>query len=249
VRLEGKVAVVTGGARGFGRGIVERFAAEGARVVVADLLEDEGGAVVRAVERAGGSARFLRTDVTVGEQMATLVAFAEETFGKLDVMVGNAGVLVRAGLEEITEEQYRTQFDVNVKGTWLACKHAIPAMRRAGGGSIVLTASAAAYRALLGSPLYGASKAAIVMLAKNTALGVAHENIRCNAVAPGPVANEFYGFSDAEMQAWVDRFSPDVPMGWMGESIDVANAALFLASDEARWVTGTVLGVDGGFTL
>lgn len=249
MRLEGKVAVVTGGARGFGRAIADRFAEEGASVVVGDILEDAGREAVAAIEARGGAAVFARVDVTNGAEVAALVATAEERFGKLDVVAANAGVLVRAGIEDLTEEEYDLQVDVNLKGTWLTCKHALPALRRAGGGSIVMTASAAALRGLPGSGLYGATKAAIVMLSKNTALAVARDGIRCNAVAPGPVATEFYGFSDDEKTAWVDRFTPDVPMGFMGSSQDVANACLFLASDEARWITGSVLAVDGGFTI
>lgn len=250
MRLEGKVAIVTGGARGFGRAIAERFAAEGASVVIADLLEEDGREVVAAIEEAGGAARFVRTDVTVSDEVATMVGLAEESFGKLDVAVANAGVFIAAGLEDLTEDQYRTQTDVNIKGTWLTLKHALPALRRAGGGSIVITSSAAAFRGLPGSAaLYGTTKAALVMLMKNTALSVAHDQIRCNAVAPGPVATEFYHFTNEQKQAWVDHYSPVVPLGFLGESSDVANAVLFLASDEARWITGSVLGVDGGFTI
>lgn len=248
MRLEGKVAVVTGAARGFGRAIAERFAEEGARVVLGDVLEDDGREAVAAIEAAGGTARFARADVTSSSDVAGLYSLAEDAFGRLDVVVANAGVFVFATIEDMTEEQYERQMGVNVKGTWLTCKLALPALRRAGGGSIVVTASAAASKGLPGS-LYGATKAADVMLTKNLALAVGKDRIRCNAVAPGPVATEFYAFDDAQRQAWIDQWSPAVPLGFLGEPRDVADAALFLASDESRWVTGAVLAVDGGFTI
>jgi NAD(P)-dependent dehydrogenase (short-subunit alcohol dehydrogenase family) len=248
VRLEGKVAVVTGAARGFGQAIAERFAGEGAQVVLADVLEDEGRAAAAAIEAKGGTALFAKVDVTSSSDVDAAFALAEASYGRLDIVVANAGVVVLANLQDMTEDQFDRQMGVNVKGTWLTCKLALPALRRAGGGSIVVTASAAASKGLPGS-LYGATKAATVMLTKNLALAVGKEGIRCNAVAPGPVATEFYGFTDAQREAWIDQWSPEVPLGFLGSPRDVADAALFLASDEARWVTGAVLAVDGGFTI
>ncbi len=249
MQLEGKVAVVTGAARGFGRAVAERFAEEGARVVLADVRQPDGEAAAAAITASGGSARFARADVTSAADLTALFALAEEAYGRLDVVVANAGIVVPATIETMTEEQFDQQFDVNVKGTWLTCKLALPALRRAGGGAIVVTASAAASRGIAGAGIYGATKAALVMLTKNLALAVGADHIRCNAVAPGPVANEFYGFDDEQRRAFEDRWAPEVPLGFLGSSTDVADAVTYLASDRARWVTGAVLAVDGGFTI
>ncbi len=247
MRLEGKVAIVTGGTRGIGRGIAERFAEEGAAVVVGDLLEDDGARTVELVEGNGGRARFLRTDVTVPSDLDALIALAESTYGKLDVVVPNAGIAIPGDVEHLTVDDCRRQFDVNFLGTWLTCKQALPALRRSGGGSIVITASAAATHPLPQSGLYGPTKAAIVLLMKNLALTVAKDHIRCNAVAPGPIVTALYDFTAEQEQSFVDRWTPELPAGFLGTPRDVANVVLFLASDEARWVTGSVYPVDGGF--
>lgn len=247
MRLEGKVAVITGGARGIGRAIAERFCEEGAAVVVGDLLADDGAETVARIEETGGQAGFLRTDVTVPRDLDALVALAESTYGKLDVVVPNAGIAVPGDVEHLTVDDCRRLFDVNVVGTWLACKQALPALRRAGGGSIVITASAAATRPLPQSGLYGPTKAAVVMLMRNLALTVAKDHIRCNAVAPGPIVTDLYHFTAEQERAFVDRWTPEVPVGFLGTPRDVANVVVFLASDEARWVTGSVYPVDGGF--
>lgn len=249
MRLEGKVAVVTGAARGFGRAIAERFAEEGARVVLADVLEAEGTEAAAAIAAKGGQARFARADITSPDEIQALHDLAEADHGHLDVVVANAGIVVPATIESMSEAQFDRQFAVNVKGSWLTCKLALPALRRAGGGAIVLTASAAASKGIPGAGVYGSTKAAMVMLTKNLALSVGREGIRCNVVAPGPVATDLYGFDDAQRRAFVDRWGPEVPLGFLGEPRDVADAALFLASDEARWITGAVLAVDGGFTI
>lgn len=247
MRLEGKVAIITGGARGIGRGIAERFAEEGAAVVIGDLLEEDGAQTVKAIEERGGRAKFLRTDVTVPSDLDALVALAESTYGKLDVVVPNAGIAVGGDIEHLTVDDCRRQFEVNFMGTWLACRQALPALRRNGGGSIVITASAAATHPLPQSGLYGPTKAAIVLFMKNLALTVAKDHIRCNAVAPGPIVTDLYHFTAEQEKAFVDRWTPELPVGFLGTPWDVANVALLLASDEARWVTGSVYPVDGGF--
>lgn len=249
MQLEGKVAVVTGAARGFGKAIAERFAGEGARVVLGDVLPEEGQAAAAAIAEGGGEARFRRADVTSSGDLTALFDLAEHAFGRLDIVVANAGIVVPASIETMTEDQFDRQLGVNVKGTWLTCKLALPALRRAGGGALVVTASAAATRGIPGAGVYGATKAALVMLTKNLALAVGPERIRCNAVAPGPVLTELYGFDEAERTAFEDRWAPEVPLGFLGSSADVADAVTFLASDRARWVTGALLAVDGGFTI
>ncbi|MGH8988346.1 MAG: SDR family NAD(P)-dependent oxidoreductase [Acidimicrobiales bacterium] len=247
MRLQGKVAIVTGGARGIGRGIAERFAEEGAAVVIGDLLEEEGARVAATVEGRSGRSKFLRTDVTIPSDLDALVALAESTYGKLDVVVPNAGIAIPGDIEQLGIDDCRRQFDVNFMGTWLTCKQALPALRRNGGGSIVITASAAATHPLPQSGLYGPTKAAIVLFMKNLALTAANDHIRCNAVAPGPIVTDLYHFRPDEEQSFVDRWTPELPAGFLGTPRDVANVALFLASDEARWVTGSVYAVDGGF--
>jgi len=247
MRLEGKVAIVTGGARGIGRGISERFAEEGAAVVIGDLLEAEGTRTAEAIARGGGKAAFLRTDVTVPADLDALVALAESRYGKLDIVVPNAGIAVGGDIEQLGVEDCRRMFEVNFMGTWLACRQALPALRRNGGGSIVITASAAATHPIPQSGLYGPTKAAVVLFMRNLALTVAKDHIRCNAVAPGPIVTDLYHFSAEQEKAFVDRWAPELPVGFLGTPWDVANVVLLLASDEARWITGSVYPVDGGF--
>jgi NAD(P)-dependent dehydrogenase (short-subunit alcohol dehydrogenase family) len=249
MRLQGKVAVITGGARGFGRAAARLFASEGAAVVIGDLLEEEGARVVADIERDGGDARFAHVDVTRPADVERLVGTAETAFGKLDVAIANVGILVPATVEDYEEEQFHSQMDVNVKGAWLVCKYALPAMRRAGGGAIVMTASGAALRGTRMGPLYSASKAAVMMLGKSTALAVARDGIRVNVVAPGPVATDLFPTSGIDPVEFTKQTAPNVPMGRLGEPIEIAKAMLFLASDDASWITGTVLSVDGGYTL
>jgi NAD(P)-dependent dehydrogenase (short-subunit alcohol dehydrogenase family) len=249
MRLEGKVAVITGGARGFGRAAARLFASEGAAVVIGDLLDDEAAEVTAGIKSQGGRASFVHTDVTKPADVERLVQHAEHTYGKLDIAIANVGILIPLAVEDYDEAQYDAQMDVNVKGAWLICKYALPAMRRNGKGAIVMTASGAALRGTRMGPLYSASKAAVMMLAKSTALSVAREGIRVNVIAPGPVATDLCPTSGIDPVAFAEQTAPNVPMGRLGEPDEIARGMLFLASDEASWVTGTVLSVDGGYTL
>lgn len=241
------MAVITGGARGFGRAAAELFAEEGAKVVIGDLLDDLGPQVVGAIQARGGAATYQRTDVTSEDQVRALMQTAVSSYGHLDILLANAGILLPGKLEEFTETQYYQQMDVNVKGVWLACKHAIPAMRSSGGGSIVITASGAGLKGSKVSPLYGASKGACVLMGLSLALQVATENIRCNVVCPGPVATDLYRLGGVTPEQFAQNAKSIVPMGHVGEPEDIAQAMLFLASDAAKFITGATLAVDGGW--
>lgn len=248
MRLSGKVAVITGGARGFGAAAATLFAQNGASVVIGDLLDDEGAQVVARIRDGGGKAEFVHTDVTSAADVRALTERATTVFSKLDVLVANAGVLLPGKVDELTQEQYDTQMDVNVKGVWLACKYAVPLMREAGGGSIVITSSAAGLRGSKSSALYSASKGAVLMFGKALALQTTGDNIRCNIVCPGPVATEFYRLGGISPEEYDKLASGMIPMGHLGDSVDMAYAMLFFASDESKFCTGAVLSADGGFT-
>lgn len=245
MRLSGKVAAITGGARGFGAAAAELFAREGASVVIGDVLEEQGEELAA---RIGDSAVFVRADVTSDASMAAMMARAHDAFGSLDVLVANAGILIPAPLEEVEEADFDRMVDVNFKGTWLACKHAVPLMRESGGGSIVITSSAGGLRGSRTSAIYSATKGAVLMLGKALALQTAQEGIRCNVVAPGPVATDFYRLGGTSPEEYAKLASGMVPMGHLGEPEDIAYAMLYLASDESRYCTGMVLSADGGFT-
>jgi NAD(P)-dependent dehydrogenase (short-subunit alcohol dehydrogenase family) len=248
MRLSGKVAVITGGARGFGAAAAELFAAEGASVVITDLLEDDGGAVVGRIRDAGGRAEFVQGDVTDEGDVARVIETALASFGKLDVCVANAGIFLPGKLEAFEEADYYRQIDVNVKGAWLTCKHALPAMQAGGSGSIVITASGGALRGSRNSALYSASKGAVLLLGKSLALQTATEGIRCNIVCPGPVATDLYRLGGMTPEQYAETARNSVPMGRVGDPVDVAYAMLFFASDESKFCTGSVLSVDGGLT-
>jgi len=249
LRLRDKVAVITGGARGFGGAATELFAREGAKVVIGDIAEDTGTALTEKLVKEGLTAVFVKTDVTIPAQMQRLIRVAVDKFDRLDVLVANAGVIVNASVEELSEDQYHTMLDINLKGVWLAIKYSLPEMRRGGGGSIVVTSSSGALRGSKRSPLYAASKAGVVMLAHTVALNTAGENIRCNVVSPGPAATELFRSQGLSPEEFGALALPSIPMGRLCEPIDVARAMLFLAGDESRFCTGAVLAVDGGHSL
>ena len=248
MRLTGKVALITGGASGMGQSESIIFAREGAKVVVADLLELEGRQVVDKIAAAGGQARFVRLDVTSETDWARAVALTIERFGRLDVLVNNAGIGGAGRVEDTTAEAWDRVMDVNAKGVFLGTRAAIPAMRRAGGGSIVNIAS---QLGLVGmddsSPQYTASKGAVRLLTKTTALQYAREGIRCNSVHPGPIITPMTEGRRADPVVY-QRMLSRIPMGRYGEAGEVAYAVLYLASDESTYVTGSELVIDGGWT-
>jgi 3(or 17)beta-hydroxysteroid dehydrogenase len=249
MRLAGKVALISGGARGMGAAEARLFTREGARVVIGDLLESEGRAVETEVRAAGGECVFVRLDVTSEGDWQRAVALAEERFGALHVLVNNAGIgLAASRVEDATAEAWDQVMAVNAKGVFLGTRAAIPALRRAGGGSIVNISS---QLGLVGmdniSPPYPASKGAVRLLTKVTALQYAKDRIRVNSVHPGPVVTpmtEARRRDPASYQLMLSR----IPMGRYGEPDEVAYGVLYLASDESSWTTGSELVIDGGWT-
>ena len=245
-RLDGKVAIISGGARGQGEVEAKLFAKEGAKVVFGDILDAEGRPVEAAIRQAGGEATYVHLDVTQEADWQQAVATAVSTYGKLDILVNNAGILRRDGIEETTKELWDTILAVNATGVFLGTKYAIPEMRKAGGGSIVNISSISGMVAL-GGPAYNASKGAVRVFTKVTAVHHADDNIRCNSIHPGPVRTPMTEstYSDPEM---LERRLRDMPLGRLGTSEDIAYGVLYLASDEAAYVTGAELVIDGGYT-
>ncbi len=250
MRLEDKVALITGAGSGIGRSAARRFAAEGAAVVCADLDGASAAETAAMITEASGRAGAVTADVSRSEDCAAMVAFAEGTFGRLDVLFNNAGVMIPGDDDAVTTEEslWDLTMDVNAKGVFLGCKHGIPALRRAGGGSIINTAS---FVAIIGAATpqlaYTASKGAVLALSRELAVIHAREGIRVNALCPGPLRTEMLmKFLDTEEKR--QRRLVHIPIGRFGEADEIAEAALFLASDESSFITGTDFVVDGGIT-
>jgi NAD(P)-dependent dehydrogenase (short-subunit alcohol dehydrogenase family) len=244
MRLKGKVAIVTGGASGMGRSEATIFAREGARVLVADILDKEGQEVAKSI---GDAARFMKLDVTSEPDWQALVATAEREFGKLDILVNNAGISGTYTSDLASTEAWDRVMDINAKGTFLGMKHAVAAMKRAGGGAIVNISSISGFAGQLGVHMaYNASKGAVRIMTKAGAVQWARDNIRVNSVHPGfmPPMRTSVGSAKPE---WREKVLATVPMRREGKVEEVAHAVLFLASDEASYITGTELVVDGGF--
>ena len=250
MRLQDKVALITGAASGIGRETALLFASEGAAVVVADVNADAGQATAGLIREKGGRAAFVRADVSKSSDCANMVQMAEQSFGKLNVLFNNAGIMhPRDGnAVETDEDVWDLTLAINLKGVFLGCKFGIPALRRAGGGSVINTAS---FVAVLGSATseiaYTASKGGVVALSRELAVVHARENIRVNALCPGSVHTELLmKLLDTEEKR--QRRLVHVPMGRFGEAKEMARAALFLASDDSSYVTGTTFMADGGIT-
>jgi 3(or 17)beta-hydroxysteroid dehydrogenase len=248
MRLAGKVALISGAARGMGAAEALMFAREGAQVVIGDVLEAEGRGVEADIKAKGGEAVFTRLDVTSESDWQKAVGVAQSRFGKLNVLVNNAGIGGGGRIEDTTVEDWDRMMDINAKGVFLGTKSVIPAMRRAGGGSIINISS---QLGLVGtdnsSPQYQASKGAVRLLTKATAVQYAREGIRANSVHPGPIVTamtERRRADPAQRQLMVSR----IPLGRYGEPDEVAYGVLYLASDESAFMTGSELVIDGGWT-
>ena len=244
-RLKGKVAIVTGGGAGIGGGISRVFGREGAAVVVAEIDPAIGEATAAGIRDAGGTAIFHRTDVSVDADIEAMIGRAAAEFGGLDVLVNNAGVGVGRTVEESSLEDWDRIIGINARATFLSMKHAIPHLRARGGGSIVNIGSMFAVRAAPTYAVYHASKGAIRQMTKSTALAHAAEKIRVNAVHPGLIETPA---STRDLTAQDIAAANIGPMGHWGQPEDIAYACLYLASDEARFVTGIDLSVDGGLS-
>jgi cyclopentanol dehydrogenase len=245
-RLDGKVALISGGSKGQGAAEAKLFAQEGAKVVLADILDDEGKKVEAEINETGGDAKYVHLDVTSEDDWAAAVQEAVDSYGKLDILVNNAGILLRKGIEETSADEWDMVQNVNSKGVFLGIKAAIPAMRAAGGGSIVNISSIAGLKGST-STAYGASKGLVRLLTKSTAIQYGPEGIRCNSVHPGIIETDMTEGMLTESpgrEHWLER----TPLGIIATSLDVALGVLYLASDESRYVTGSELVIDGGIT-
>lgn len=247
-RLDGKVTIITGAASGLGRVAALKFAAEGSRVVIADITD--GTDTVSAVAQSGGTASYIKLDVTNEESWKETVAFTRSTFGSVDVLYNNAGVMIGDDDNPVTTsvDTYQRTMDINVKGVLLGCKYAIPTMLEQGKGSIINVASFVAHMgAATPQVAYTASKGAVLAMTREIAVIYARKGIRANALCPGPVMTPLLAtFLDNDEKR--NRRLVHIPMGRFGQPEEIANGALFLASDESSWMTGQSLIIDGGIT-
>lgn len=256
-RLEGKVAIITGGGSGIGAATAERFVAEGARVALVDVQDDAGAATARAL---GDRAFFVHGDVSVDADVAGAVAATVERWGRLDVMFNNAGFGGANGpVDLLTGDDFDATMAVLLKGVFLGMKHAVPVMRAQRSGSIISTASVCGLEAGLGGHLYSTAKAAVIMLTRSVALELAEDDVRVNCICPGYVATPLLGNARLDrhgaettaqrVAAARGQMAAAQPLQRTGEAEDIASMALFLAGDESRWITGTAQVVDGGLTV
>jgi NAD(P)-dependent dehydrogenase (short-subunit alcohol dehydrogenase family) len=248
MRLAGKTALITGGAQGLGAAIAARFAEEGARVFLGDLHPEIGEKTAAAIREKGGRAAFLSLDVTREESWIAALAEVDRAAGRLDILVNNAGINIREPIEEMRVESLDAMLAVNVKGPFLGTKHAIPLLRRGGGGSIINMSSVCG---LVGhrytTEAYTLTKGALTLLTRAVAVRCAADNIRCNSLHPSTVETDLVAERLKDPQFKAERLG-EVPLGRLAAAADVANAALFLASGEAAFINGAALPVDGGTT-
>lgn len=251
-RLNSKVVIVTGGAQGIGRATCLLLAKEGAKVAVVDILDREGKEVADKIKVAGGKGWFWHLDVSMEEDVGKVFAEIHKAFGRIDVLVNNAGITgVRKPTHEITEEEWDKVSAINVKSVFFCTKHVIPYMKQAGGGSIINIASVLGMVSSAGAPPYVASKAAIRLMSKTDALTYAGDRIRVNSVNPGFIWTpliEAHLKSKGDVEEGRKSLDALHPLGHIGEPEDVAYGILYLASDESKFVTGSDLVIDGGYT-
>jgi NAD(P)-dependent dehydrogenase (short-subunit alcohol dehydrogenase family) len=248
-RVRGKVAVVTGSTSGIGRGIARRLAAEGASVTISGRNERAGEQAAEDIAREGGRALYVRTDITNEKDCANLIERAVDAFGRLDVLVNNAGIFPRGTLETTTEALWDDVFAVNVRGAFFCCKYAVPHMQKAGGGSIINIGSGNGYCGAPNLLAYAASKGALLTMTRNLARAYARDRIRVNWITTGWVLTEGEIAVHAlagRTQQWLEEEGAKQPFGRLMTPDDIANGALFLASDESEYVSGVELPVAGG---
>jgi NAD(P)-dependent dehydrogenase (short-subunit alcohol dehydrogenase family) len=251
-RVEGKVVFVTGGGTGIGRAASRRFAAEGARVVVAELNPASGEETERLIRAEGGEATFVRTDITVAEQVESAVGAAVDRYGRLDVIYNCAGGSIPEDgpITEVDWMVYDHTISLDLEGTMLCCRYGIPRLVEAGGGSVVNMSSTAALQGVR-MHVYSAAKGAIISLTRSLASRYARDGVRANAICPGFVLTERvrgrFGTADGERPAQTERVAKQYPFG-VGEPEDIANIAVFLASDESRMINGAIIAADGGMS-
>jgi NAD(P)-dependent dehydrogenase (short-subunit alcohol dehydrogenase family) len=249
MKLQGKVAIVTGGASGIGRASAIAFAREGARVVVVDIDERNGEETVAVIAALGHDAFFARADVASETEVKRVVEETIVHWGKIDILFNNAGVVLVKPLEEVTGDEWDRVMSINVKAAFLAIKHTVPHMRTGGGGAILNTGSIASFTGQLGTPVYSASKGAIALLTKSLALDFGRDRIRVNCICPGitdtPMLREHMGHGN-EGEANIRTRLSRVPLGEILSPEDVARAALYLVSDDSAGITGILHVVDGG---
>ncbi|MEC9309048.1 MAG: glucose 1-dehydrogenase [Chloroflexota bacterium] len=247
-RLDGKVVLISGAAKGQGATEAIMFAAEGAKIVLGDILDEEGLKIESQIRELGGEATYVHLDVTQEADWDKAVHAAVDNYGVLDVLVNNAGILIRKSIEDTTVEDWDRIMNINAKGVFLGTKAAIPALRAAGGGSIInISSTAGLVSSSSGSASYTATKGAVRLFTKSTAIQYAKDGIRCNSVHPGPIETDMIHQSITDPNAMALRMEK-LPMGRLGKPEEVANGVLYLASDESSFVTGSELVIDGGST-
>ncbi len=247
MRLENKVALISGGARGMGAVEAKMFVQEGAKVVIGDVLDEDGKQTEAEINEAGGECVFVHLDVTDETAWQDAVAAAVDRFGKLDILVNNAGIARINNVEDTTTDEWDLVMDINAKGVFLGTKAAIPEIRKAGGGSIVNISSIAGLTGGRTSS-YAASKGAVRLLTKSSAIQYAGEGIRCNSVHPGVIETPMTTSIMLNTQEGRDLNASRHPLGRVGQPEDIAYGVLFLASDESSFMTGSELVIDGGLT-
>ena len=255
-RVSGKIALVTGGASGIGRGCASGLASEGATVVVTDVQDGLGRECVAAIEAAGGRASYLRHDVTSEEAWIEVIAEVKSRFARLDILVNNAGIGLSGPVTEMSLADFRRQQAINVEGVFLGCKHALPLMRAGGGGSIINISSVAGLTAAPNLAAYSATKGAVRLFTKSVAMECAalKDGVRVNSVHPGIIETPIWDSIAGGMPGGANRIDLDAvtqvatPLGFKGLPQDIALGVLYLASDESRYVTGAELVIDGGMT-
>lgn len=245
-KLEGKVALITGGARGMGAEHVRRFVAEGAKVFFTDILEEEGKALEAQL---GANAKFMKQDVTSEEEWKTVIAEAEKTFGPINILVNNAGIATSGSIEDMSLDAFMNVIKVNQVSVFLGMKYVLPSMKKAGSGSIINISSINGLKATAGSAAYSASKFAVRAMTQSAALEFIQYGIRVNSVHPGLISTPMLAGDTEEAKAAIDRMAEAIPMKRIARPEEVTNLVLFLASEESSYCTGAAFVVDGGILL